>query len=151
MAGNNYRLTDIHAALCVPQLATYAAQLQRRRANAQRLTEGLAGLPGLVTPAQLPDRQHVWHQYTVLVGDGSPLTRDAMVETLTGAGIGCGVYYPRLVFDYDCYRSHRGVIVDEVPVASIVVQQCLSLPVHPYLTDADLDRIIATIRGIYGA
>jgi dTDP-4-amino-4,6-dideoxygalactose transaminase len=137
--------------LCVPQLANYSSQLQRRRANAQRLSEGLAGLPGLGTPAQLPGREHVWHQYTVLIGEGSPSTRDAMVDALTQAGIGCGVYYPRLVFDYDCYRSHHGVIVDEVPVASMVTQQCLSLPVHPYLTDGDLDRIISTVRGLYGA
>lgn len=149
MAGNNYRLTDIHAALCVPQLATYPAQLDRRRTNAARLNEGLSGLVGLRTPAQLPGREHVWHQYTVLVGPDAPLSRDNMIEALTSAGIGCGIYYPRLVFDYDCYRSHPDVIVDDVPVAASVVQQCVSLPVHPYLTTADLDRIIGTIRGLF--
>ncbi|CAB4882887.1 unannotated protein [freshwater metagenome] len=151
MAGNNYRLTDIHAALCVPQLATYPEQLTRRRANAQRLNEGLAGLPGLRTPTQLDGREHVWHQYTVLVGPGSPLTRDDMVDALTAAGIGCGIYYPKLVFDYDCYRNHSGVIINDVPVAATVVQQCLSLPVHPYLTPDEIDRIVRTVRGLCGA
>ncbi len=150
MVGNNYRLTDIHAALCVPQLATYAAQLARRRANAEFLNDAFADIAGLRTPAQLPGREHVWHQYTVLVGDESPLSRDAMVDALTAAGIGCGIYYPKLVFDYDCYRNHPGVVIEDVPVASMVVQQCLSLPVHPYLTTADLDRIVRTVRGLYG-
>ena len=149
MAGNNFRLTDIHAALCVPQLATYPAQLARRRAHAERLNDGLAGLVGLRTPTQLPGREHVWHQYTVLVGPDAPLSRDDMIEALTAAGIGCGIYYPKLVFDYDCYRQHPGVIIDDVPVAASVVQQCVSLPVHPYLSDADLDRIIRTVCGLF--
>ena len=150
MVGNNYRLTDIHAALCLPQLPAYGAQLERRRANAHRLSEGLGDLAGLRVPVTLPGREHVWHQYTVLIGPESPIQRDGMVEALTAQGIGCGVYYPKLVFDYDCYRQHAGVIIDDVPVASTVVQQCVSLPVHPYLTGDELDRIIRTVRGICG-
>lgn len=150
MAGNNYRLTDVHAALVVPQLATYAQQVAQRRANAAALNDGLAGLPGLTTPTELPDRGHVWHQYTVLVGADAPRSRDELAEALTARGIGCGVYYPRPVFDYACYRGDPRVVVDDVPVAAAVASQCLSLPVHPHLTPGDLDRIVTTVRDLHG-
>jgi perosamine synthetase len=148
MVGNNYRLTDLQAAVCLPGLRNYESLVERRRANAARLTEGLADVAGLTVPAVIDGRGHVWHQYTVLVDDEAGCSRDSMVEQLGAAGIGCGVYYPRLVFDYDCYRAHPGLVASDVPVAARVVQQCLSLPVHPHLSDGDLDRIIAEVRRI---
>ncbi|GAA4905606.1 dTDP-4-amino-4,6-dideoxygalactose transaminase [Stackebrandtia albiflava] len=143
--GHNWRLTDLQAAIALPQLAAYPQTLKRRRANADLLTEGLAGLP-LTTPRRMPDREHVWHQYTVLVEPDSPLRRDALAAALAEAGIGTGVYYPRLVHDYDCYRGHPRVIRTGTPVAADVAARCLSLPVHQHLTDDDLDRIVAGVR-----
>lgn len=149
MAGNNFRLTDLQAAVCIPQLATYAEQVKCRRRNAERLTAGLSGLPGLVTPRQLDGRGHVWHQYTVVFGDDSPVTRDDAAAVLQSCGVGSGIYYPRLVFDYDCYRSHPGVVLDPVPTAERVARQCLSLPVHQHLSNGDLDRVIDAVRSLY--
>ncbi len=150
MAGNNFRLTDLQAAVCLPQLTGYAEQVATRQRNAGRLNEGLRGLPGVQVPETLPGRHHVWHQYTVLIGEGARLGRDDLVDALTGAGIGCGIYYPRTVFDYDCYRDHPQVVVDEVPVAAEVAATCLSLPVHPYLSEGDLDRIVTTMTTLLG-
>ncbi len=150
-AGNNYRLTDLQAAVCVPQLAHYDQQVAARQRNATRLNEGLAGVAGLTTPLELEGRRHVWHQYTVLIDDQAAVSRDKFVDAMNAAGAGCGVYYPRVVFDYGCYLDHPRVIADDVPVARLVAAQCASLPVHPYLSDADLDRIIATTRKVLGA
>ncbi|MEO8267124.1 MAG: DegT/DnrJ/EryC1/StrS family aminotransferase [Ilumatobacteraceae bacterium] len=150
MAGNNFRLTDLQAAVCLPQLAGYAEQVAVRQRNAARLNEGLCGLPGVRVPETLPDRHHVWHQYTLLIGDDARIGRDDLVDALTAAGIGCGIYYPRTVFDYDCYRDHPQVVVDEVPVATEVAARCVSLPVHPYLSEGDLDRIVTTMTTLLG-
>ena len=150
MAGNNFRLTDLQAAVCLPQLAGYAEQVATRQRNANRLIDGLRDLPGVRVPEALPDRHHVWHQYTVVVGEGARLGRDDLVDALTEAGIGCGIYYPRTVFDYDCYRDHPQVVVDEVPVATAVAATCVSLPVHPYLSEGDLDRIVTTMTTLLG-
>jgi perosamine synthetase len=150
MAGNNYRLTDLQAALCLPQLTTYGQQVAARQQNARTLNEGLRGLAGVRVPAIVPGRHHVWHQYTILVDDHARLTRDALVDALTEAGIGCGIYYPRAVFDYDCYREHPQVVVADVPVATDVARRCLSLPVHPHLSDSDLDRIVTTMTSLLG-
>lgn len=151
MAGNNYRMTDLQAALCLPQLAGYDQQVAARQSNARRLSDGLHGLPGIRVPVALPGRHHVWHQYTILVDHDARLGRDDLMEALTAAGIGCGVYYPRPVFDYDCYREHPQVVVTETPVAADVSRRCLSLPVHPHLAEGDLDRIVTTMSTLLGA
>ena len=151
MAGNNFRLTDLQAALCVPQLATYDTLVAARQHNATKLTAELNKIPGITPPRALPDRHHVWHQYTILVDHEARLSRDELIEQLAKAGIGSGIYYPKLVFDYECYRGHPQVHAGEFPVASDVVTRCLSLPVHSYLSDADLDRIVTTIASLMGA
>jgi dTDP-4-amino-4,6-dideoxygalactose transaminase len=150
MAGNNFRLTDLQAAVCLPQLNGYARQVEIRQHNAAVLTEGLSGVPGLSAPTAMRGRSHVWHQYTVLVSDEARLTRDELAAGLTAAGIGCGVYDPRPVYDYDCYRDDPRVVVPSAPIATYVGDHCLSLPVHAYLTDSDLDRILSTITTLLG-
>ncbi len=149
MVGNNYRLTDLQAAVCVPQLSKYEQVVSSRAANAARLSAGLADLAGLVVPREIEGRRHVWHQYTVLVQDEFGVTRDELGIALGEAGVGSGVYYPRLVFDYDCYRQDARVVPNDVPVAEAVAARCLSLPVHQYLSQADLDRIVTTLRGLH--
>jgi dTDP-4-amino-4,6-dideoxygalactose transaminase len=151
MAGNNYRMTDLQAAVCLPQLDTYAANVERRRANAASLSTGLGDVTGLVLPTTLADRAHVWHQYTVLVTDEAPVTRDQLSDALAERGVGSGIYYPRLVHDYDCYRDDDRVVVDPTPNADLAARQCLSLPVHPGLSPADLDTIVSTVRDVMGA
>jgi dTDP-4-amino-4,6-dideoxygalactose transaminase len=151
MVGNNFRMTDLNAALCLPQLSGYGELVNRRRANAARLQAGLFDLPGLVLPQQQEGRDHVWHQFTVLVDDVAPVDRDELLTALADVGIGTGVYYPRLVFDYDCYRSDPRVIASDVPVAARVTRQCLSLPVHQHLSESDLDRIVMAVRRVWNA
>ncbi|MEU7787077.1 DegT/DnrJ/EryC1/StrS family aminotransferase [Amycolatopsis sp. NPDC049159] len=154
VAGHNYRMTDLHAAVGIPQLAKLDQLTAARQANAKRLSEGLAGTPGLDVPKVLPGREHVWHQYTVLVGPHAFLSRDELAAALTERGIGNGIYYPKIVFDYDCYAGHDlipGARVEDFPVAKAVSEQALSLPVHPHLTESDLDTIIETVREVLGA
>ena len=96
----------------------------------------------------------MWHQYTVLVGPHAMLSRDELAAQLTERGIGNGIYYPKVVFDYDCYRGHPlipGADKADFPVASAVADQALSLPVHPHLTDAQVEQVIATVREVLGA
>lgn len=146
--GHNYRMTDLQAAVALPQLARLASSNERRRRNAERLSEGLRGVPGLQTPKVDPGRTHVFHQYTVRVTDEAPWGRDQLAAELARLGIESGVYYPRAVYDYNCYRSHSGVRIEPMPGAEAAAREVLSLPVHPGLTDDDLDRIVDTVRGL---
>jgi len=144
--GHNYRLTELQAALAIPQLETLGARNAARRRNAVRLSEGLAGIGGLVLPTVPAGREPVWHQYTVRVTSSARLDRDALARALAAAGIETGVYYPRVVFDYDCYRQHPLVRAADVPRARRMANEVLSLPVHDRLGDEELARIVAAVR-----
>jgi perosamine synthetase len=144
--GFNLRMTELQAALGVAQMARLADIVDARRRNARLLNEGLCGIEGLVLPEEPPGRQHVYHQYTVRVTPDARLTRDELRWLLEANEIGCGLYYPRPVFDYDCFRRDPRVVTSEAPRATRLASEVLSLPVHPKLSDSDLDRVIGTVR-----
>jgi perosamine synthetase len=148
LVGHNYRMTDVAAAIGLPQLSHYSEQVQRRRANAARLTERLRDVPGLVVPTVLPQREHVWHQYTVLVTEDARMDRAGLAAALAERGVGTGIYYPKLAFDYDCYAQHPLVVPADTPAAARVAAQCLSLPVHAALTDDDLERVADAVQDV---
>ncbi|MGZ4520347.1 MAG: DegT/DnrJ/EryC1/StrS family aminotransferase [Mycobacteriaceae bacterium] len=146
VAGHNYRMTDLQAAVALPQLGGYPAQVEARRRNAERLRTGLADVPHLRLPREFDGRGHVWHQFTLLVDEDSPVDRDTLATCLTEAGVGNGIYYPKAVYDYDCYRENPGVISSDTPVATSVAARCLSIPVRAGLTESELDTIVNSVR-----
>lgn len=146
--GHNYRLTDIHAAIAVPQVAKMFSVAEARKKNAATLNAGLSDLPSLRLPIEIDGRSHVWHQYTILLNENSKLGRDEFISKMTEKGVACGAYYPKLAFDYDCFKNNSRVVIDEVPVATRIAQQCVSLPVHQYLSSSDLSTIIDTVHEV---
>jgi dTDP-4-amino-4,6-dideoxygalactose transaminase len=138
MLGYNFRLNDVLAAIALAQLERLDAFNEARQGNAARLS---AGIRTVTTPRVAPDREHVWHQYTVRVGARD---RDACIRQLNEAGIGTGIFYPKLLSDLDHVRAASRPA--EVPVAAGLVGEVLSLPVHPALTEADLDRIVDEVN-----
>jgi perosamine synthetase len=150
LPGHNYRLTDIQAAIALPQLERLDEMTARRVQNASRLSAGLAGVKGLVLPTVAQGRTHVFHQYTVRVTGEAAVDRDQLAAKLATLAIGTGIYYPRVVYDFDCFRRHPRVVVEPMPVAEQVAQEVLSLPVHPWLSDEELDRIVASVREVLG-
>jgi len=119
-----------------------------RRANANALTEGLRDLDGLDLPGDPLGRTHVYHQYTVRVLDRATVTRDELADHLQRKGIGSGVYYPRPVFDHDCFRRDERVETPPVPRTRRACAEVLSLPVHPGVTENDITRIVDAIREV---
>ena len=142
--GRNSRMTDLQAAIAIPQLARLSEISATRRANAERLGAGLADLDGVVLPAERPGTSHVWHQYTVLVPDG--LDRDVLVAEMSRLQVHCGVYYPAALNDLPVYRDHPRVVAGDTPVAREAARRCISLPVHHGLRPADVDRVVETFR-----
>lgn len=147
--GHNMRMTDLAAAVGIPQMEELDQITARRAANASQLTEGLAHLEGLVLPSVADGCTHVWHQYTVRVTADAPRSRDEVMAGLAERGIGSGIYYPRVVFDYDCFRSHPQVAVSPVPNAQQAAEQVVSLPVHPGLSESDLDRVVTAMNQVW--
>jgi perosamine synthetase len=146
LPGFNLRMTELQAALGVAQMVRLPDIVEARRQNAGVLTEGLSGIEGLLLPVEPPGRWHVYHQYTVRVTPAARRTRDELRWLLEANEIGCGVYYPRPVFDYECFRDDPRIPPSPTPKAAQLAAEVLSLPVHPKLTAADLDRVIDTLR-----
>ena len=128
IVGTNRRLTDLQAALAIPQLEQLDELIQRRVTNASVLTEHLADHGDLGLPRAPQGRRHVWHQYTVLLPPDT--ARDAVVASMRSGGVAPGVYYPKLAWDHNAYRRDPCVIVDETPVAADAAARCPSLPVR---------------------
>jgi perosamine synthetase len=141
MSGNNYRLTDMQAAMCIPQVHNYEQKLHIRRRNAEHLTSSIESLSWLKAPRELANRSHVWHQYTVLIDPDSGLERDQIVQYLFENGVTAGVYYPRIIRHYDCFSSNELVADDATPIAESIAKRCISLPIHPGVTPEDVDHI----------
>jgi len=144
IAGTNARMSDVNAAIARSQLRRLAAANQARRANAAALTSNLAALPGLTLPAVPAGAVHAWNQYTIRVRPGLG-DRDAFAGDLRRAGIGTAVYYP-----VPLHRSPAYATADQLPSTDTAARQVLSLPVHPALTDTQLDQVITAITAIAG-
>jgi perosamine synthetase len=138
--GFNLRMSDLHAAVGLAQLRKLAEGDERRRANAAYLSEHISRV---VTPVEPEGYRHVWHQYTVRVTHGD---RDEAIEKLEAAGVGVGVFYPVPVHQQQAYRDLG--YDDHLPVAEALSKQVISLPVHPGLTRADLDTIVAAVESL---
>lgn len=145
--GFNTRMTDIHAAIGRVQLGKVDAWTAKRQQNAATLNAGLAGVAGIETPKVAAEAVHVYHQYTVRVDAAE---RDRIREALQSEHqIGSGVYYP--------IPNHRLPSLThfapglELPETELAASQVLSLPVHPSLTEADLERIVSGVTAVLQA
>ena len=134
LLGYNWRMTDISAAIGLVQLGTLADGNARRRQNARFLGRRLEGV---VTPSERQGCHHVYHQYTVRVGD----RRDSLLQHLRENGVGAEVYYPRPIHRQPLYR--RLGYDQSLPVAERLSEEVLSLPVHPSLNDEELNTIVS--------
>ena len=139
--GYNYRMTDMAAAIGLVQLRKLDSMNARRRENARRLSEGLKSVEGITTPYVAPEVKHVFHQYTIRVKN-----RGKLLKRLEEAGIGYGIHYPRPVHRQKLYLE-LGYGEVSLPRAEKASREVLSLPVHPALSEGDVEYIIRVIRG----
>ncbi len=142
MLGYNFRMTDIHAAIGLAQLPKLEDFNRRRIANAAYLSERLPA-HRVQVPTVRPGTRHVFHQYTVRVL--APLDRDELRDRLASAGVGSEVYYPVPVHKQQVY-AELGYGDQSFPQAERAAREVLSLPVHPALTQDELDAIASAVR-----
>jgi dTDP-4-amino-4,6-dideoxygalactose transaminase len=141
--GFNFRMSDLHAAIGLAQIERLPHFTERRQHNAIFLNQHITSVK---TPTTRPDCEHVWHQYTIQV-DGDTITRDEVVQKLTTAGVGTGIFYPLLAHQQP-HLHHLGLANVSLPVAERMTQCVLSLPVHPQLTQDDLNVIVREVQAL---
>lgn len=136
--GWNSRLDELQAAVLRVKLARLDEFNQARRRVAQAYRERLAGMP-VVLPAEHGRGTHVYHQFTI-----RSERRDAIRACLAREGIASSVFYPIPLHRQPAYEvANRGV---SLPVCERAAETVLSLPIHPLLGDAAMERVCAAVR-----
>ena len=90
---------------------------------------------------------HAWGLYTIKLEDAAARTR--MQEALKAAGIPFGVYYPKPLHHQPAYAAAHAEAIGKappLPVSEALCHQVMSLPMHPYLDEADVARVAAAVR-----
>jgi dTDP-4-amino-4,6-dideoxygalactose transaminase len=139
--GVNSRLDPLQAAILRVKLRVLAEWNLRRRAIAQKYLAALGGIPDLNLPdpgSEEPDG-HVWHIFAV-----RHLERERLTRHLAEAGVGTLIHYPQPPHLSGAYRD-AGFRRGDFPVAERIAATELSLPLHPHLTDAQTNQVIASV------
>ncbi|HEX7039818.1 MAG TPA: DegT/DnrJ/EryC1/StrS family aminotransferase [Trueperaceae bacterium] len=150
MPGFKYNMTDVQAALGLRQLERLASFHARRREVARRYTEAFGSDERFQAPVEADYGESAWHLYVLRLARLPGLDRDSFVEELKRRNIGFSVHYrPLHMMSY--YRDKYGYDEDAFPVAKDAFERMLSLPLHPRLTDEDVEDVIREVKDVAAA
>ncbi len=130
------RLDTLQAAVLLAKLEVFGDELARRRVIAARYTEALADT--VTVPRTPAGYDSALALYTIRVPK-----RDAVRETLSGMGIGTGLFYRLALHQHPAFKGYDG---RRLPVSERLAKEVVSLPIHPDLTDGEVERVIAAVR-----
>jgi dTDP-4-amino-4,6-dideoxygalactose transaminase len=142
--GLKANMPDLSAAIGRAQLRHVDRWQRRRDRIAQRYTSRLSGIGGLRTPKPCPTGVHAWHLYVLHVLPDFRLDRDSVIDELAKRGIGTSVHFIP-VHQLAYFRQSLAVDTADFPGAELAATQILSLPIHPLLTDEEVDTISGAI------
>ena len=141
--GMNSRLDTIQAAILLEKLKIFADEIERREAVAQRYSAAFAARIRRV-PEIIAGGQSVWAQYVI-----EHESRDGLQAHLTASGIPSMVYYPVPIHSQD-FAARFALPAGSLPVTETASRHVLALPMHPYLSPEDQDRVIGAVLAFNG-
>ena len=139
MIGGNFRLDTLKAAVLRVKLGKLDRLTAARCRHAAAYNELLSDCE-VSCPVVRDYNESVFHQYSILVND-----RDGLKKRLSDEGIGTGVYYPVPLHKQECF-AYLGYRKGEFPAAELATDRILSIPVHPLLTDEQVQLVAREIR-----
>jgi len=142
MLGHNYRMPEIEAAIGYIQLKKLPNFIEKRRKNAEILTEKLKENNKIQLPSEPEGYKHSWYLYTIRLKNANANQRNNLVEKLKKHGIGTGVYYYTPIHLMPYYRQFGEYKLPKTETAS---EQVLSLPVHPGVSEEQANFIAETV------
>lgn len=141
--GMNYKLSEPHAALGLSQLQKLKRFNGKRQRIAGMYRERLAPLPLVLPPARC-DATHVYHLFVIRIASEAPCTRDELFRRLRDQGIGVQLHYVP-VPEHPYYKK-MGYDLTGLDATSAYYADALSIPVHPAMEDADVDRVVKALE-----
>ena len=146
--GYKYNLTDVAAAIGIPQLARAEQMRKEREAIAREFSLAFADVEELETPADDPDRVHSWHLYPIRLRlDRLTIDRNAFMEGLKEAGVGCSVHW-RPLHLHPYYQATFGWRPEDLPVATALWERLVSLPIFPGMRQEEVQHVVDVVRGL---
>ncbi|NPV62381.1 MAG: DegT/DnrJ/EryC1/StrS family aminotransferase [Methanotrichaceae archaeon] len=145
--GYNYRMTNLQAAIGLPQLKRLDEFNRRRIENAEYLNRNIK-IEGLSTPFRQPKVKHVYNQYVLRVEENFPASREQLMNYLQSKGIGSAIHYPKPIYQQPLYQELG--LEGHCPASEDVSSRVLSLPVHPSLSQSELEYIAETLNRFEG-
>jgi dTDP-4-amino-4,6-dideoxygalactose transaminase len=142
--GYNSRLDALQAAVLSAKLPHLAGWSARRRRNAAYYDAALADVAEVRTPVVRPENESIFNQYTIRVS-----RRDELQAHLKARGVGTSIYYPLPLHLQPCF-AYLGYREGQCPESERASREVLSLPIYPELTEAQLDEVVAGVRGFFG-
>ena len=142
LVGTNSRLDALQAAILRVKLPHLNEWTLARQKIAARYDELLGDIAAIKLPYRVPDRTHIFHQYTIRVLNGQ---RDALRRHLKEEGIGTQIYYPLPLHLQPCFRS-LGYKEGDLPESERASHEILSLPMFPELTDEEQEYVVREIK-----
>jgi len=147
--GLNYRMSEMQAALGRSQLSRFHANLEMRRNNFEKLSEGLSKIACVrALDSTGSEFQNSHYCMSVVLEGELSLRRTEAVNRLKAAGIGTSIYYPQPVPRMTYYRDKYGYQAEAFPHAAAISDQSIALPVGPHLCAEDVDYICALFENI---
>lgn len=142
--GMNGRLDSLQAAVLLAKLTVFREELEIRERVARAYDQRLGNT--VTIPARVPDSTSAWAIYAILLPEG--LSRDAVQARLKEQGVPTAIYYPRPLHLQPAYRDHHDGT--SLPVAEALARRILALPIHPDLSEAQIEHICASVRATVG-
>ncbi len=144
--GTNYRMSEIQAAIGNVQLTRLDGFIAKRRQNAEHLTKILQKSSRLVLPYETKDRLHSWYLYTARLKDSTEAQRNKLMADLKEKGIGAEAYYQHPVHQMPFYQETFGS--KTLPETELAAKQVFSLPIHPGVTEEQVEMIGKTVLSL---
>jgi len=142
--GYNYRLDEIRSSLGVSQLKRIREINKLRIKIAKKYDKEIEKIKGLSIPKTKPDRNHIYHLYTIKIENDYHLTRDKLYNKLHLAGIGTSVqFYPLHLMSY--YKTKYRTKIHQFPIANFLKDTVLSLPIYPKMTTKQIAQVTSTL------
>jgi dTDP-4-amino-4,6-dideoxygalactose transaminase len=147
-AGYKYNLTDIAAAIGVHQLERAEAMRAERETIAKSYLEEFADLAEIELPVVPDDRIHAWHLFPIRLRlEKLAIDRNAFIEKLRAAGVGCSVHW-RPLHLHPYYSEQFEWAPEQFPVASAVWQRLVSLPLFPGMHESERAYVVRVVRDL---
>ncbi|MEQ1752555.1 MAG: DegT/DnrJ/EryC1/StrS family aminotransferase [Micropepsaceae bacterium] len=135
--GVNGRLDSVQCAVLLSKLTVFADEMKARERVAQRYRQGLGNS---VEMQHVPaGSQNAWGLFTIMVNN-----RADIMKKLQEAGVPTSIYYYKSLHQHKAFAAYAPK--GGLPVCEKLAERVMSLPMHPYLTDAQIDKVVAAVK-----